>query len=193
MAEDKIDGRETTWRQLLPWTELFRGFQVAFDLNKMLLAAAGILVMAFGWWLLAVIFGATFANTPPGWPEQRLAKYGDDKQKAWIEFRRTFEDHDPGPAVGVEVERELGTQVDEARVGRGHDDGGIIRILIFQQRHRLETQHRRQQHIKSPSAQAGAGRLIVGLRPGNEYGHALTLTIPLEDSSCRLRPPTSEW
>ncbi|MHB1423057.1 MAG: hypothetical protein ACYC3I_07660 [Gemmataceae bacterium] len=87
MAEDKIDGREVTWRQLLPWTELFRGFQVAFDLNKMLLAAAGIVVMAFGWWLLALIFAAKFSVAPPGWPEQRLAIYGDDKQKAWAEFR----------------------------------------------------------------------------------------------------------
>ena len=33
MAEGKLEGREATWRQLLPWTELFRGFQVALDLN----------------------------------------------------------------------------------------------------------------------------------------------------------------
>jgi len=83
MAEDKIDGREVTWRQLLPWTELFRGFQVAFDLNKMLLAAAGILVMAFGWWLLAVCFRnmpRDLTDVPPDWP----AKYRvqDDPRKA---------------------------------------------------------------------------------------------------------------
>ena len=58
MAEEKVEPRETSWRQLLPWTELFRGFQVALDLNKLALAAAGILVMAFGWWLLAVLFTA---------------------------------------------------------------------------------------------------------------------------------------
>jgi hypothetical protein len=88
MAEDKIDGREATWRQLLPWTELFRGFQVAFDLNKLLLAAGGILVMAFGWWLLAVIFTAKFNATPPGWPDNRYTIYSGDKQKAWEHFRR---------------------------------------------------------------------------------------------------------
>src|SRR5947207_13129915 len=56
MAEDKFEPRETNWRQLLPWIELFQGFRVALDLNKLLLAAAGILTMAFGWWLLAGIF-----------------------------------------------------------------------------------------------------------------------------------------
>lgn len=88
MAEDKIDGREVSWRQLLPWTELFRGFQVAFDPNKLLLAAAGILVMAFGWWLLAVIFRnipREFSDVPPDWP----AKYrvSEDPLKAWEEFK----------------------------------------------------------------------------------------------------------
>jgi hypothetical protein len=89
MAEDKIEGREMTWRQLLPFTELFRGFQVAFDLNKMLLAAAGILVMAFGWWLLAVSFRnipRDLSDVPPDWP----AKYRvqDDPRKAWEQFKR---------------------------------------------------------------------------------------------------------
>jgi hypothetical protein len=87
MAEDKIEGREVSWRQLLPWTELFRGFQVAFDPNKLLLAAAGILVMAFGWWLLAVIFRnmAGLTEVPPDWP----AKYGvqEDRLKAWEQFK----------------------------------------------------------------------------------------------------------
>ena len=58
MVEEKVEPRETSWRQLLPWTELFRGFQVALDLNKLALAAAGILVTEFGWWLLAVLFTA---------------------------------------------------------------------------------------------------------------------------------------
>src|SRR5271166_3036289 len=87
MAEDKIDGREVTWRQLLPWTELFRGFQVAFDLNKMLLAAAGILVMAFGWWLLAVIFVAMGFNAPPPGLGERLTTQIPDEQKRWGRFR----------------------------------------------------------------------------------------------------------
>ena len=40
MAEEKIDSRELTWQRLLPWSLLFRTFQVTLDLNKLLLAAA---------------------------------------------------------------------------------------------------------------------------------------------------------
>jgi hypothetical protein len=56
MAEEKVEPREMNIRQWLPWTELFRGFQVALDPKKLLLAAAGILVMAAGWWVLGAIF-----------------------------------------------------------------------------------------------------------------------------------------
>ncbi len=85
MAEEKVEAREITWRQLFPWTELFRGFQVALDLNKLLLAAAGIVVMWFGWWLLSVTFAAvTYGSSPiPDWP----GTYGD-KDATWPEFRR---------------------------------------------------------------------------------------------------------
>jgi hypothetical protein len=56
MAEDKVEPREVNWRQLMPWTTLFQGFRVALDPNKLVLAAAGILLMALGWWVLSVIF-----------------------------------------------------------------------------------------------------------------------------------------
>jgi len=38
------------------WTELFRCFQVALDPRKLLAAAAGILVMSVGWYILSAIF-----------------------------------------------------------------------------------------------------------------------------------------
>jgi hypothetical protein len=66
MAEDKFETREINYRQWLPWTQIFRGFWVAIDPKKLLLAAAGIVVMAFGWWLLAVIFYS--GQTMPTWP-----------------------------------------------------------------------------------------------------------------------------
>src|SRR5579884_2233264 len=91
MAEDKIEGRDVSWRQLLPWTELFRGFQVALDLNKLLLAAAGILVMAFGWWLLAVIFrnmGSFDDRMPPDWPGKYQAQADSGGRKGWEQFKR---------------------------------------------------------------------------------------------------------
>ena len=54
------DGRDPTptlsVRTTLPWMEIFRCFQVALDPRKLLLAAAGILAMSFGWYLLSAIF-----------------------------------------------------------------------------------------------------------------------------------------
>ncbi len=88
MAEEKVEPRETSWRQMLPWTELFRGFQVALDVNKLILAAAGILVMAFGWWLLALLFTAGESKTPPQWPGAYLERFAPDKGRAWDQFRQ---------------------------------------------------------------------------------------------------------
>ncbi len=85
MANDKVEGRELTWRSLLPWTELFRGFQIAMDLNKLLLAAAGIVVMAFGWWLLSLVFGAGYGPQPT-WPGT-YASRSSDEARNWQEFK----------------------------------------------------------------------------------------------------------
>jgi hypothetical protein len=63
MAEEKVEVRDVNFRQVLPWTELFRGFQVALDPKKMFLAACGIVVMSAGWFLLSVLFAPS--NTPP--------------------------------------------------------------------------------------------------------------------------------
>jgi hypothetical protein len=92
MANEKVEGRELTWRGLFPWTELFRGFQVALDLNKLLLAAAGILVMAFGWWLLSVMFAFGY-STKPVWPGNYITAAGGDVnvKKGWEQFRRDRE------------------------------------------------------------------------------------------------------
>ncbi len=86
MAEEKVEVREVSWRQLVPWTELFRGFQVALEPNKLLLAAAGIFVMAFGWWLLAVIFSSGYKSEPPDWPGNYKSA-AENVDKAWANFR----------------------------------------------------------------------------------------------------------
>ena len=77
MADEKVELREMNFRQLVPWTELFRGFQVALDPKKLLLAGAGLLAMALGWWLLAVIFYS--ARTEP--------KFGSGQYKNWDQFK----------------------------------------------------------------------------------------------------------
>jgi hypothetical protein len=86
MAEDKVEAREVSWRQLLPWTEIFRGFGVALDLNKLLLAAAGIVVMFLGWWLLSVTFGAGYSSTPPQYGAY-TAQAATTNENAWVRFK----------------------------------------------------------------------------------------------------------
>jgi hypothetical protein len=73
MAEEKVELRDLKWHQLVPWTELFRGFHVALDPKKLLLAAAGILVMACSWYILSAIFFHSRAE--PSWD---LGHYGRD-------------------------------------------------------------------------------------------------------------------
>lgn len=88
MAEDRIAGREPSWRSLVPWTELFRGFHLALDLGKLLLAAAGILTMALGWWLLSVIFGAGY-GLQPTWDEfHKSTENKESEERAWEDFKR---------------------------------------------------------------------------------------------------------
>src|SRR3954454_2801602 len=54
------DGRDLTpassARSTYSWTEIFRCFHIALDPRKLLVAALGILVMSFAWWLLSAIF-----------------------------------------------------------------------------------------------------------------------------------------
>lgn len=98
MAEDRFEPREVNFRQLLPWTVLFRGFQVALDLKKLLLAAAGILVMAVGWQVLATVFYTSDKPDWTGWNggyfEQRISALEakglskeDAVARAWKEFK----------------------------------------------------------------------------------------------------------
>jgi hypothetical protein len=83
MAEDKVEPRELNWRQLLPWTLLFQGFRVALDPNKLLLAAAGIIVMSCGWWLLSIIFH----YSKPNFGTYNSADYGGKPEAAWKAFQ----------------------------------------------------------------------------------------------------------
>ncbi len=88
MAEEKVGAREVTWRQLMPWTHIFRGFQITLDLNKLLLAAAGIVVMSFGWWLLSVIFTVNEKSIPPDWPGEYTSDAKVERSQAWDRFRK---------------------------------------------------------------------------------------------------------
>lgn len=47
-----------------PWTKIFTSFKIALDLKKMLLAAAGILLVFAGWWLLSLVFYSARTKPP---------------------------------------------------------------------------------------------------------------------------------
>jgi hypothetical protein len=96
MAEDKVEPREFNWRQLLPWTVLFQGFRVALDPNKLVLAAAGILAMALGWWVLSVAFDAMQGKKPNvgDWPNLADFKGNTDEERQaerWKKFKEERE------------------------------------------------------------------------------------------------------
>src|SRR5579871_1280402 len=61
MAEDRYAAPAPP-RERWQFINLFRTFRVALDPKKLLLAAAGIVVMAFGWWLLSVIFYSVYSQ-----------------------------------------------------------------------------------------------------------------------------------
>ena len=71
-----------------------------------------------------------------------------------------------------QLEERTKLRLDRAqRIGRGDDDSGKVRVEFVGERQRLEPQHRRQHDLEPPLAQRAGGRLIVGMRAGDENGH----------------------
>ncbi|QJW97936.1 hypothetical protein [Frigoriglobus tundricola] len=56
MADGRDQSGGFSYRAALPWTNIFRCFQVALDPRKLFVAAIGILVMSFLWWFLSSVF-----------------------------------------------------------------------------------------------------------------------------------------
>lgn len=56
MADGRDEAPAFSFRKTFLWTEIFRCFQVALDPRKLLVAAAGILAMSLGWYLLSAVF-----------------------------------------------------------------------------------------------------------------------------------------
>ena len=87
MAEDQAGLRKDYVKELAPWSRLFSAFKIALDPKKLLLAAAGILTMALGWYVLAVIFFA-LDSTPPKWGKDYEGFSDKDKKHvAWQRFK----------------------------------------------------------------------------------------------------------
>ena len=86
MPDEKGELREINYRQLLPWTELFRSFHIALlDPRKLFLAALGIFFMSLGWWILAHIFGNP---TEPRREDYTAEQLGVTQEKARAEYER---------------------------------------------------------------------------------------------------------
>jgi len=56
MAAGRPDAPDFSFRKFFLWTEIFRTFQVALDPKKLVVAAAGILAMSLGWFVLSHVF-----------------------------------------------------------------------------------------------------------------------------------------
>jgi hypothetical protein len=100
MAEDQVGLRTEAPRSLPLWTRLFTGFKVARDPKKLLLAAAGIVTMWVGWWVLSVIFYN--ARSKPIWDNFKgTFEKNEDSWKAFKEARNAwnllYEMAGPGP------------------------------------------------------------------------------------------------
>src|SRR6266567_3326325 len=94
MAEEKVELREINYGQVLPWTELFKGFQLALDPKKLLLAAVGIVIMYVGWIFLSWVFYAPrkAPNFPSDYPLASYQKAGSvSDQEAEIRRKRDYE------------------------------------------------------------------------------------------------------
>ncbi len=87
MADDAIEQRT---ERKAPWTKIFTAFKVALDVKKLLLAAAGILAMAAGWWLLSVIFYNT-RSVPQPVDYVAGATTEAEKEESWKAFRQARE------------------------------------------------------------------------------------------------------
>jgi hypothetical protein len=94
MAEDQVGLRSNQPRELPLWTKLFSGFKVALDPKKLLLAAAGILVMSAGWWVLSLAY-YSMSGRIPEWSDYqgKLESYAGENQQektenAWRGFKQ---------------------------------------------------------------------------------------------------------
>ena len=87
MAEDRIGTPSGESQTYWAWTELFRTFQIALDPKKLILAAAGIVMMWIGWLAISGIFFSmrsmpTDANYQPSYYESRGMSPDEARKRA---------------------------------------------------------------------------------------------------------------
>ncbi|HEY2785385.1 MAG TPA: hypothetical protein VGJ05_10450 [Fimbriiglobus sp.] len=80
MADGHVEAADSPPRRPPLWTNLFRCFTVALDPKKLAAAAAGILVMTFGWWVLSRCFDPGPAPDP-----KNYADAGEDGARKFVQ------------------------------------------------------------------------------------------------------------
>lgn len=94
MADGRDQSTGFNFRATFPWTEIFRCFQVALDPRKLLVAAAGILVMAFLWYVLSAIFWYKHPDrNEDRYSTGTISKEYEDKKKPGTTDNYTEADH----------------------------------------------------------------------------------------------------
>lgn len=108
MAEDSLGQRKEV---KAPWTKIFTAFKVALDFKKLVLAAAGILVMSLGWWFLGWFFFTTRSLPQPA-DYLANAKTETEKEEKWKDFQMArarwnllYEMAGPSPVSIAEAKR----------------------------------------------------------------------------------------
>jgi hypothetical protein len=144
MADERIGGTpEGEARTYWAWTELFRTFQVALDPKKLVLAAAGIVVMWVGWFALAGIFAGAraeprqseyvssdfqkkYPDLTPAQAEAAAAQAFDRDHKEYVLFYSLAGSAvEPGPDVP-----EWKTHTGKLRLAPWHEDRGPNPFLL---------------------------------------------------------------
>lgn len=93
MADGRDPSAAFSYRTIFPWFSIFRCFQIALDPRKLLVAAAGILVMSFLWWLLSTIFYYKAPNRDEyEYSNDAILKSLGDKKKPGTNQNYTEED-----------------------------------------------------------------------------------------------------
>lgn len=69
MTNERGEVRDVNYRQLMPWTEIFRAFQLALDPSKLALALVAVVLLWVGWALLGWALLPDGPANPYGRPE----------------------------------------------------------------------------------------------------------------------------
>ena len=113
------DGRESypasSPRTTYSWSEIFRCFHIALDPRKLLVAALGILVMSFVWWLLSQIFW--YKAPDPNAPKYSHAEIQKDFEgKTNPATGKPYDNETLPPAVAAEAQKRFKADRDQWKV-----------------------------------------------------------------------------